>query len=102
MQSTGLRGGSAVLGQLRFVVNRGTGVIVFHPPGVPQVPDVHLQALRACSKSFLKLILEAEADGHGAAFEPEVVRTARARSITDRMELCRPSVATPQHQFSRK
>ena len=49
-----LRGGSAVLGQLRFVVNRGTGVIVFHPPGVPQVPNVHVQPL------------EGDARGHDA------------------------------------
>jgi hypothetical protein len=42
---------------------------------MPQVPDVHVQALRACSKSFLKLILEAEADAHGAAFE-KIFKTA--------------------------
>ena len=28
-----------------FVVDGGAGVVVFHPAGVPQVPDVHVQPL---------------------------------------------------------
>ncbi len=30
-----------------FVVDGGAGIVVFHPPGVPQVPYVHVQALEA-------------------------------------------------------
>ena len=40
-----LRCAFAVLGQFGFVVDGGAGVVVFHPPGVPQVPDVHVQPL---------------------------------------------------------
>ena len=37
----------AVGGQFGFVVDGGAGVVVFHPPGVPQVAYVHVQALEA-------------------------------------------------------
>ena len=49
-----LRCAFAVLGQFGFVVDRCLRVVVFHPPGVPQVPHVHVQPL------------EADAGGHDA------------------------------------
>ena len=40
-----LRCAFAVGGQFGFVVDGGAGVVVFHPPGVPQVAYVHVQPL---------------------------------------------------------
>ena len=49
-----LRRTLAVGSEFRFVVDRASWIIVFHPPHVPQVPHVHVQAL------------EADARGHDA------------------------------------
>ena len=40
-----LRCSFAVAGQFGFGVDGCLGVVVLHPPGMPQVPDVHVQAL---------------------------------------------------------
>ena len=40
-----LRCAFAVGGQFGFVVDLCLRIVVFHPPGVPQVPDVHVQPL---------------------------------------------------------